>query len=559
MSEREPRALLFRAAALEPHFPATPFRDDSRSERRAMAPDAVAVYHVMRPEGGRRGYRVLERDVLSGAPADEGRHLPRCSPSSPGVPPGPPCPKSGVFEEDFRKMAARGPQAVASEGARRVPEPYRPGPAPFFNRSFEAAYGNPYRAPPLHERRRVEHESLDDLQASTYFGPVESLSLNAEDERSHFRRAEAAARSPRPKAEESARRLRDGPSTEGGGKKGPTGTPPAARETSDGDSEPIADDISDIFRFLDESDSGDSPPERATVRLARSQLDRLLRSLDSADGELKVSVGELAARMGHIEKKLESLSGVRGEISQVLSKLNKLDRKIREPDAGDAGAGHRDAAEPSPAGRSHGDAAPPRAFRCRALAAAAVRVEAPKKDGFARRPSRSLDGDAAGGGDAAPGDRRTPSFSRRRDDDDDADDRMRRVNQASARGRHCDCPRTPRPPKASYVPDRRLRPPPCAAAIPPYSGVRAAAPSWNTERYKAKAGEDAIDVQAERVPASNKLAFWLEDVYTPGYDSLLKRREAAFRRAKACKVAALIAAAFSVILVIVVPICAMKT
>lgn len=52
----------------------------------------------------------------------------------------------------------------------------------------------------------------------------------------------------------------------------------------------------------------------------------------------------------------------------------------------------------------------------------------------------------------------------------------------------------------------------------------------------------------------------MEDIYTPGYDSLLKRKEAEFRRAKACKIGALIAAAAcTVILVIVVPICTMKS
>lgn len=52
----------------------------------------------------------------------------------------------------------------------------------------------------------------------------------------------------------------------------------------------------------------------------------------------------------------------------------------------------------------------------------------------------------------------------------------------------------------------------------------------------------------------------MEDIYTPGYDSLLKRKEAEFRRAKVCKIAALIAAAAcTVILVIVVPICTMKS
>lgn len=58
----------------------------------------------------------------------------------------------------------------------------------------------------------------------------------------------------------------------------------------------------------------------------------------------------------------------------------------------------------------------------------------------------------------------------------------------------------------------------------------------------------------------NNLEYWMEDIHTPGYDSLLKRKEAEFRRAKVCKIGALIAAAAcTVILVIVVPICTMKS
>lgn len=83
----------------------------------------------------------------------------------------------------------------------------RPGPAPFFTRSSEAAYGNPYRAP-----RRVKHESPDGLQArrATAGPPIESPAGS--------------------------------------------GAPP-----SDRDSEPSADDISDMFRFLDEMSLCESP------------------------------------------------------------------------------------------------------------------------------------------------------------------------------------------------------------------------------------------------------------------------------------------------------------
>jgi len=127
---------------------------------------------------------------------------------------------------------------------------------------------------------------------------------------------------------------------------------------SDDEPQTLSDDISDIFRFLDEmsvcdslgvvqspcynstgslsqltlKSDGDSSPERNTVRLAKSKLDRLFQSMECADDELKSSVVKLVSRIGEIERKLESLSGVRGEISQVLSKLNRLDEKIQEPE-----------------------------------------------------------------------------------------------------------------------------------------------------------------------------------------------------------------------------------
>ncbi|KAL0189635.1 hypothetical protein M9458_016734, partial [Cirrhinus mrigala] len=68
----------------------------------------------------------------------------------------------------------------------------------------------------------------------------------------------------------------------------------------------------------------------------------------------------------------------------------------------------------------------------------------------------------------------------------------------------------------------------------------------------------SVPLQVQESLNPNNLEYWMEDIYTPGYDSLLKRKEAEFRRAKACKIGALIAAAAcTVILVIVVPICTM--
>lgn len=57
----------------------------------------------------------------------------------------------------------------------------------------------------------------------------------------------------------------------------------------------------------------------------------------------------------------------------------------------------------------------------------------------------------------------------------------------------------------------------------------------------------------------NNMEFWMDDIYTPGYDALLRRKEADMRRAKACKLAALVGTVVLIILIIVIPICTMKS
>ncbi|KAG7483326.1 hypothetical protein JOB18_045487 [Solea senegalensis] len=97
------------------------------------------------------------------------------------------------------------------------------------------------------------------------------------------------------------------------------------------------------------------------------------------------------------------------------------------------------------------------------------------------------------------------------------------------------------------------------------SDAKRGQPSWTIEEYKRNSGEKgkqftALELQTQESLNPNNLEYWMEDIYTPGYDSLLKKKEAAFRRAKVCKIGALIAAATcTVILVIVVPICTMKS
>ncbi|KAJ0023084.1 hypothetical protein NQD34_002983, partial [Periophthalmus magnuspinnatus] len=112
--------------------------------------------------------------------------------------------------------------------------------------------------------------------------------------------------------------------------------------TSLDDPDLCEDDISAIFRFLDDismcgstgvlhADGGlnQDTPEARRGRLG--QLSRLFHSLESSYDGLKASVCKLLLRMSQIERQLESLAEVKSEISQVLSALQRLDEKIQQP------------------------------------------------------------------------------------------------------------------------------------------------------------------------------------------------------------------------------------
>ncbi|XP_034437546.1 major intrinsically disordered Notch2-binding receptor 1 [Hippoglossus hippoglossus] len=663
--------------------------------------------------------------------------------------------KRNIFKQDFHNFMTFSPKVITTEskqGSKAADGYHRRElhkPATFFNHSFELPYSNPYFEPtlnsPLQDRQRVKHESLDDLQASTYFGPttnsefvssrkhsnkagkqpawpVKSLSLNTEegppdfersflnskplkdnhhrtisiigsDNEQHFQTLKVnVVSSPSAFANkingiknkdvtliasgpvgmdkrEATKRFRNknmnSPSFQGGDSSSSIGTQTEQAEQkkvkehpvkysdrerrafkhSDEDSEIVSDDISDIFRFLDDmsvcdslgvvqsscynstgslsqvtlKSEGDSSPERNTVKLAKSKLDRLFNSLENTDDELKSSVCKLVMRIGEIEKKLESLSGVRSEISQVLSKLNKLDEKIQEPEANGR---HRETVSASgcnaipdkshPCTQQHLDATlSPRTFQCHTTGhnikvdngplgewccsdgsnSGSLRVKALKKSMLTRRSSRSLnDENSATESKVAsitnsPRDWRTVSYSchpgdESKDKDRDGKDRHRKAKEAE-RERQYELPQAHLTPNAHpALIEQVFSPHPFTPSIKAHvkgshlytdlrltslSDAKRGQPSWTIEEYKRNSGEKgkqftALDVQTQESLNPNNVEYWMEDIYTPGYDSLLKRKEAAFRRAKVCKISALIAAATcTVILVIVVPICTMKS
>ncbi|MEE6503489.1 hypothetical protein FKM82_004836 [Ascaphus truei] len=352
--------------------------------------------------------------------------------------------RRNVFKDDFHNLLSVSPNDTMQKSEGKIsPKPV------FFNHSFEMPYSSHYLSTAYSSSeasRRVKHESLDDLQASTYFGPttvlgsqdhkrlssrsrqpmakpVKSWSLNTEEvpdfERSFFNRKEKNLGytstglvqtgsfasvpdqhhpyspdlglkgngqtfcEPQPvEKQEALRRFREkstklpssqfstdktesvGTQTEQTVAKGMEPNilsscsrygEGRARNQSEADSEIVSDDISDIFRFLDDmslcgssgippsscyNSSGslvqasradpESSPEHGGNKTNRKPT-KGPRAEIGGDEELKSSVRKLVMRIGEIEKKLESLSGVREEVSQVLTKLNKLDERMQQP------------------------------------------------------------------------------------------------------------------------------------------------------------------------------------------------------------------------------------
>ncbi|XP_014384687.1 PREDICTED: UPF0258 protein KIAA1024 homolog [Myotis brandtii] len=422
------RSVLFYTACLDPGFPATLFKDkmkcpgnNQQSKKIMVAADIVTIFNLIQMTGGAARER-LPPAVASPQPCEMQRtYFPMTLDSEPVSDqdslPGPPdikgtfvanvdddgpfgvqscVQKRSIFKEDFHNLMPVSPGLVGpankAEGEHGDPQSRKELPkAPFFNHSFEMPYHGRYLNAvysPVPDKRRAKHESLDDLQASTYFGPTpvmgtqearrcpggrpgkqtpwpaKSWSLNTE-EVPDFERPEPKTR-------------RDLP--------GKYGDRPAARQ-SDDDSEVVSDDISDIFRFLDDmSASGSTGVIPSSCYNSTGSLSQLPKSDGDSSGlagsqgekgkrpepghrseeELKTSVCRLVLRVGEIERKLESLSGVREEICQVLGKLNKLGQKMQPPETA----------------RVQVD--------LNSLTSGALRVKALKKSLFARPSSRSL-------------------------------------------------------------------------------------------------------------------------------------------------------------------------
>ncbi|XP_040053953.1 major intrinsically disordered NOTCH2-binding receptor 1-like [Gasterosteus aculeatus] len=81
-------------------------------------------------------------------------------------------------------------------------------------------------------------------------------------------------------------------------------------------------------------------------------------------------------------------------------------------------------------------------------------------------------------------------------------------------------------------------------------------PSWTVREYDTQSiYGNLADYLKKEESTPRDLDFWLEDLYTPGFDSLLKKKEAEHKRRKLCKIASLvILSVCAILIVIIVPL-----
>ncbi|XP_044036978.1 major intrinsically disordered Notch2-binding receptor 1-like isoform X2 [Siniperca chuatsi] len=537
--------------------------------------------------------------------------------------------KRNIFRKDFHNQPPLIPQVTISSES---PSPNK-GQKGFDNHSFEMIQ-NPYPSPTtVHQspEQRAKHESLDDLQDSTYFGPgsipdwsprhlqpprtqrpiwnnkshsledrigVGSVGLGMESQRGQLPRRSTPAIS------------NLGGSS--GGESGDSGLPsggdvvkaqgtqtdlPDPRRlrslvhadrlsfmTSLDDPEFGEDDISAIFRFLDDismcgstgvlhpsdgSAINQDTPEARRGRLG--QLSRLFHSLESSDDGLKASVCKLLLRMSQIERQLESLNDVKAEISQVLSALQRLDEKIQQPiSGGGQGTSGRwleplsgvssfmshpltpsESSEPQPLSASghlfpgtsnssldwsrwntpgeqtesskgqadpklgkegKKDAASRHASKTQAEEKSVSDAKQPNVSNSARNWtvsfSKSKDGKASHGKADQSGST-TNLLSQK------SSNLVEQVFNSSL-FRHKDSSLTGGLTSGKIV-DPRL-------------AEGRGRPIWTVDDRDARV--TPLDSQAQESLNPNNMEFWMDDIYTPGYDALLRRKEADLRRAK---------------------------
>ncbi|KAM3621576.1 uncharacterized protein V6R79_013051 [Siganus canaliculatus] len=559
--------------------------------------------------------------------------------------------KRNIFRKDFHNQPPLIPQVTINNES---PSPGS-GQKGFDNHSFEMI-PNPYPSPTAGQQspeHRAKHESLDDLQDSTYFGPGSiaewsprhlqpprtqrpiwsnkshsledriapgSVELGLESQRGQLPRRSTPAINNL--GESSGGESGDSGLPSGGDVFKAQGTqtdPPDPRRlrslvhadrlsfmTSLDDPEFGEDDISAIFRFLDDismcgstgvlhpSDGSGAinqdTPEARRGRLG--QLQRLFHSLESSDDGLKTSVCKLLLRMSQIERQLESLNDVKAEISQVLSALQRLDEKIQQPISGSGqGSSGRwleplsgvssfmshpltpsESSEPQPLSAS-GHLFPGTSTssldwsrwnnpgeKTESSKIDSKGKKEGKKDASSRRASKTQPEEKS-----VPDAKQlnvsnsakdwTVSFSKSKDGKashgqaDQTSSTTDLITQKSSNlveqvfnsslFRHKDSSLTGGLTSGKIM-DPRL-------------AEGRGRPIWTVDDREARV--TPFDLQAQESLNPNNMEFWMDDIYTPGYDALLRRKEATLRRVKICKLVALIGTVVAIILIIVIPVC----
>ncbi|XP_069014266.1 major intrinsically disordered Notch2-binding receptor 1-like isoform X2 [Embiotoca jacksoni] len=530
--------------------------------------------------------------------------------------------KRNIFRKDFHNQPPLIPQVTVSSES---PSPNK-GQKGFDNRSFELIT-NPYPSPStVHQspEQHVKHESLDDLQDSTYFGPgsiPESSPRHLQppntkrsiwSNKSHSLEDRIGLGSIGMESQGGQLPRRSTPAISNlgglsGVKSGDVGLfsggdvvkaqgtqtdPPDTRRlrslvhadrfsfmTSLDDPEFGDDDISAIFRFLDDismcGSTGVLHPSEGTInqdtpearRGRLGQLQRLFHSLESSDDGLKASVYKLLLRMSQIERQLESLNDVKSEISQVLSALHRLDEKIQQPI--NSGGGQptdgrwfeplsgvssfmshpitpSDSSDPQPLSVSEhlfpetstsslewSQWNNPRDQKENSKGQAGSKgAKEGKKDAASRRASKTQLEEKSG------------SDSKKVDQSGSTTNLLSQKSSTlveqvfnSSLFRHKDSSLTGGLTSGKIIEPR----------LPEGRGR----PIWTVDETRIS----PLDLQAQESLNPNNMEFWMDDIYTPGYDALLRRKEANIRRAKICKLLALIATVVAIILIIVIPIC----
>nr|XP_057911025.1 major intrinsically disordered Notch2-binding receptor 1-like [Doryrhamphus excisus]XP_057911026.1 major intrinsically disordered Notch2-binding receptor 1-like [Doryrhamphus excisus] len=558
--------------------------------------------------------------------------------------------KRNIFRKDFHNI----PQVTVNSES----------PSPKGDKGFDNqtdAIPNPYPSPtplPQSPERRTKHESLDDLQDSTYFGPVSAPERSPKhlqpprsqrpiwSNKSHSLEDRinpaSAGLGPESRGVQQPRRSSPAISKLGGSlgcEIGDTGIdgvkaqgtqtdPPDPRRlrslvhadrlsfmTSLDDPEFCEDDISAIFRFLDDISMcgstgvlhpNDGPgglnqdtPEARRGRLG--QLQRLFHSLESSDDGLKASVCRLLLRMNQIERQLESLNEVKAEISQVLSALQRLDEKIPQPAvASGQGMGDRwleplsgvssfmshpitpsESSEPQPLSVSGHlfPAASPSSLDWNTWNNPEERPDSSKAHGDAkaskdgRKDAASFRGSKNEAGEKGGKDSKQANVATAAKDWTVSFSKIK--GGKSSHGKTGQSDQSSRTAKLLSQKSSSLVEQVFGSSLfgnkessltggltsgkimDPRPVEGRGRPIWTVDDREARISP--FDSQARDSLNPNNMEFWMDDIYTPGYDALLRRKEAGLRRAKVCKLLALVGAALAIILIVVIPICTMRS